>query len=142
MPRTSSVNIHIVAAYCFEPRTITDICMKFLLSTPQAHRTMKKLVWSDLVSERMMRGNGAQRKIFLRSDLDCEHSWERKDSLKDAIPAHDPFGLTTALAFKLSEQGVSVEKFSKTHTRKIRVLDIEPKKQGGLKFREVAEWTS
>lgn len=138
MPRTSSLNINLVAAYCFEPRTITDVCMKFLLSTPQAHRTMKKLVWSNLVSERMMTGKGAQKKIFLRSDLECENSWERKESLSDAIPAHDPFGLTKALSLKLSEQGVSVEQFAKKHTRKIRVLDIEQKKHKGFKFIESA----
>ena len=126
MPKKLSIDLNAIANYCFEPRKISDICTQFLMSSPQTHRVMNKLVWSNLVAERMMKGRGLQYKLFLRIDLDTENAWERTETNEDVIPSHDPFGLTNRLALKLKQQGVSIEKFAKQYTRQIRMLDIDP----------------
>jgi len=94
MPRKSTINAHEVAKYCFEPRSIADICSKFQINLSQAHRVMTKLTWGKVVATRMESGNGAQRKIFLLTELEQENNWGRPNPLRSALPAHDPFGLT------------------------------------------------
>lgn len=93
MSRESTVNYEALAQYCFEPRSIADICAKFSLSLSQAHRVMTKLTWSGKISTRMESGNGAQRKVFLLTGLESERNWVKTNSLRDSLPAHDPFGI-------------------------------------------------
>lgn len=93
MSRQSTVDYDALAKYCTEPRSILDICVKFGVSSSQAHRVMTKLTWAKIVSSRMAVGKGAQRKVFLLVGLENENNWARKEPLLHHLPAHDPFGI-------------------------------------------------
>ena len=85
-----------ILAYCHEPRTINDLCVKFKIFSSFAFRVMAKLLKKKrvIVAKRVM--NGALKNVYIipeqvdSSDLykKIYHVYTTYD-----LPAHDPFGL-------------------------------------------------
>jgi len=92
--RKRIIDYDIVVNFCKAPRSIKDLSDKFQLTNPQVSRVMRNLINEKRILMEKMRGNGARKNVFIDPKYSKFHEFTVKVYTYDALPAHDPFGLT------------------------------------------------